>query len=207
MQPMLFTFDIFGTVVDSQRGLREALHHRTLTDDEFERIAGMQRKLQSGPFQAFTDVVAQSLVEVLRVEPAAARSIGETVGPLYPDAREGIARLMQSTPCVAMANADRAHRGPVEAQLGFPFSDWVCAEDTQVYKPASDFWHFVARKRGQRFDKSWWHVSAYADRDLDMVRSLGLTAVFLRRPHHVHGPADYEFRSFTELADFLPVPR
>jgi len=210
MHPTLFTYDIFGTVLDWRRGLRDALgqHGHELTDAEFERIVDLQGKLEAGPFRAYADVVAQSVVEIVGLDIGSARAIGDAVGrgALYSDSSEGLARLMRVAPCVAMTNSDRAHRSQVETQLGFPLSDWFCAEDTRVYKPAPEFWHHVARKRGARFDESWWHVSAYADYDLDVVRSLGLTSVLVTRPHHRPGAADYQFRSLTELADYVGHP-
>ncbi|WP_394848254.1 hypothetical protein LZC95_12405 [Pendulispora brunnea] len=213
MHPTLFTFDIFGTVLDWRTGMRDALARAKpdgvdLTDDLFNRIVDTQGALESRAFRPYTEIVAESLIEVVGLDPAAAKAIGDDVGKgaLYSDASEGLARLMRVAPCVAMTNSDRAHRPQVEAQLGFALSDWYCAEDTRVYKPAHEFWHHVARKRGLRFDKSWWHVSAYADYDLDVVRSLGLTAVFIKRPHRRPGGADYEFRTLLELADYVGHP-
>ena len=221
MHPTLFTFDIFGTVLDWRTGMRDALaqvtgqvtgqvepHGPELTDDGFDRIIDAQGALEAAAFRPYTDIVAQSLIEVVGLAPDAAKSIGDDVGKgaLYSDARDALARLMRVAPCVAMTNSDRAHRAQVEAQLGFAMSDWFCAEDTRVYKPAHEFWHHVARKRGLRFDKSWWHVSAYADYDLDVVRSLGLTAVFIKRPHRRAGGADYEFRTLLEFADYVGHP-
>jgi 2-haloalkanoic acid dehalogenase type II len=210
MHPTLFTFDIFGTVLDWRTGMRDALAplNVELTDDGFDRIVDAQGALESGPFRPYAGIVAQSLIEVVGLDPAAAKRVGDDVGKgaLYSDARDALARLMRVAPCVAMTNSDRVHRPQVEAQLGFAMTDWFCAEDTGVYKPAHAFWHHVARKRGLRFDKSWWHVSAYADYDLDVVRSLGLTAVFIKRPHHRPGGADYEFRTLLELADYVGHP-
>jgi len=211
MNPTLFTYDVLGTILDWRRGMSEALaaHGHAMTEGEFDRITTTQMQLEMGPFRAYADIVAQSLVEVVGMDPAKAHAVGESIGrgPLFPDSSEGLSRLMRLAPCVAMTNSDRAHRGQIEAQLGFSLSGWFSAEDTRVYKPAHEFWHHVARKRGLRFDKNWWHVSAYADSDLDVARSLGLTAVFIKRPHQVSGGADYEFRSLPELANYLEASK
>ncbi len=207
MRPTLLTFDVFGTVLDWRRGLREALAPREVADEAFDRIVDVQGRLETGAFRPYADIVAESLVEVLGVDAARARSVGEHVGEgaVYGDSSEALARLMRVAPCVAMTNSDRAHRAQVESQLGFAMSDWYCAEDTQIYKPAPAFWHHVARAHGKgvRFDKRWWHVSAYADYDLDVARSLGLTAVFIQRPHHRKGSSDHAFRSLLELAEYV----
>jgi FMN phosphatase YigB (HAD superfamily) len=54
---------------------------------------------------------------------------------------------MEVAPCAAMTNSHRIHGEDVQAQLGFRLDDWLCAEDTHVYKPNPDFWRWMARRR------------------------------------------------------------
>jgi 2-haloalkanoic acid dehalogenase type II len=204
MKPGLFTFDIFGTVVDWQRGLEESLRAigRPLEPGEFDRVIDFQgRDEQTPPHRLYRELVVRSLVSVLGVGEAEARSIGDAVGrwPLFPDALDGMQRLMALAPCVATTNSDRAHGADVQARLG-RLSDWVCAEELALYKPSPWFWRATAERLGRPLDRSWWHVSAYGDYDLEVARSLGLTCVFVRRPHHRPGPADVAVSDLLELA-------
>ena len=48
--------------------------------------------------------------------------------------------------------------------------------------------------------RGWWHVSAYADYDLETARALGLTCVLVKRPHHRPGPADLVVDDLAGLA-------
>lgn len=205
--PQLFTFDIFGTVVDWRRGLREALaaHGVGLTDAEFDRVIDAQAGEESGPFRSYTSIVAASLTSELGLDSVAARRIGEEVGtwPLYPDSAPGLARLQAVAPCVAITNSDRVHGAQVQTQLGFRLSDWVCAEDSRVYKPSPEFWRRVADRRGVAFGPHWWHVSAYADYDLAPARSLGLTCVFVDRPHARPGSADAAVSDLHQMAHWI----
>jgi FMN phosphatase YigB (HAD superfamily) len=102
-----------------------------------------------------------------------------------------------------MSNSDFAHGEQVQDQLGFKLSDWVCAEELRLYKPSPEFWRAVARRCGLEPGRDWWHVSAYADYDLEVARSLGLTCVFVAREHSRPGSAHYEFPDLGALADFL----
>jgi FMN phosphatase YigB (HAD superfamily) len=102
-----------------------------------------------------------------------------------------------------MTNSDRIHGEQVQAQLGFRLSHWFCAEDARVYKPAPQFWHFVAGKLGVELNKSWWHVSAYGDYDLRVTRELGLTNVFIERPHAREGVSDLRFADLSALARYV----
>jgi FMN phosphatase YigB (HAD superfamily) len=133
---------------------------------------------------------------------AEATRIGAELGhwPRFADAEPGLRALFALAPCVAMTNSDRAHGAAVQRALGFELSAWICAEDVGVYKPCREFWHAVSRRLGIPFGAAWWHVSAYADYDLEVARELGLSTVFVQRPHCRPGPADRTVRNLLELA-------
>jgi FMN phosphatase YigB (HAD superfamily) len=88
----------------------------------------------------------------------------------------------------------------VHAQLGFRLNDWPCAEETSRYKPDPEFWHAMADRRGISPGPEWWHVSAYADYDLAVANRLGLTTVFVARPHARRGLATHSVADLMELA-------
>jgi 2-haloalkanoic acid dehalogenase type II len=207
MRPQLLTFDIFGTVIDWRRGLREALrrHGTTLSDADFGDVIDLQAKLEEGPFRPYASIVTTSLVHVLGIPIATARSIAGDLGswPLYPDSREGLKRLRGIAPCVASTNSDQAHGRQAQRALGFDLDGWISAEEARCYKPDPEFWRRVSSRRGVPFTRSWYHVSAYADYDLETARRLGLTCVFVSRPHSRFGPADLYVRDLAELADRL----
>src|ERR1700741_990915 len=169
MRPALFTFDIFGTVIDWRRGLQEATRARAVPMDDaaFERVIDAQGKAKQGPYRSYAEIVAESLVQVLGMDPAAAREIGDNAGhwPLYPASPDALRRLMAIARCVATTNSDRAHGEQVQTQLGFRLSDWICAEDLRIYTPDIRVWRLAAERLGARPGSHWWHVSAYADYD------------------------------------------
>jgi len=206
-RPMLLTFDIFGTVVDWRRGLEEAARAAgvAVAPGDFDRVIDLQGALEVEGSRSYADITAESLVKALGVAPEAAARIGAEVGrwPLYPDARAGLRRLQALAPCVAMTNSDRAHGEQVQEQLGFRLSGWICAEELRLYKPDPGFWRTVAARRGVEQSAAWWHVSAYADYDLDVAAGLGLTTVYVGRPHARPGPATHAVRDLLELAALL----
>jgi 2-haloacid dehalogenase len=130
-------------------------------------------------------------VEVIGLPEDIAGAIGRDVGrwPLFPDSSDALRALMRLAPCAAMTNSDRVHGEQVQDQLGFRLSEWLCAEETRVYKPNVEFWRIMARRRGIEPGPGWWHVSAYADFDLAVAARLGLTTVFVRRAHARPGAA------------------
>jgi len=204
MRPALLTFDVFGTVLDWRRGLGDSLrrHGAELRDEDFDRVIDIQAELESGLFRPYASIVAASLTRAFDLPIHAARSIGEEAGtwPLYPDSREALRRLRRVAPCVATTNSDRRHGRQAQRALGFDLDGWITAEEVRCYKPDPAFWRHAAARRGAAFDRSWWHVSAYGDYDLATARGLGLTCVFVGRPHRRHGPAHLHVRDLAELA-------
>ena len=207
MRPDILTFDIFGTVIDWRRGLQESVrrHGAELDDPEFDRVIDLQARLEAGRFRPYASIVCSSLVQVLGLPVNVARSIGDDAGswPLYPDAREALRRLRRVAPCVATTNSDQVHGIEAQRQLGFCLDGWICAEEVRRYKPDLEFWRRAAARRDVGFGRSWWHVSAYADYDLESARRLGLTCVFVSRPHARYGHAHLKVRDLADLADRL----
>jgi 2-haloalkanoic acid dehalogenase type II len=202
MQPSLLTFDIFGTVLDWRRGLVESA---ALDEACFDAVIDAQGRDEQSGFRPYREIIARSLVEVAGLAPERADAIGAAAGcwPLYADSREALARLRKIAPCAATTNSDRAHGEQVQAQLGFRLDAWLCAEELELYKPDERFFRAAAARLGKTPGRQWWHVSAYGDYDLEVARRLGLTCVYVARPHARPGPADVTVGDLTELADRL----
>jgi 2-haloacid dehalogenase len=207
-RPLLFTFDVFGTLVDWRRGLAEAAARvgRPLREGEFDRIVDRQGVLeQEQPGRTYREITRLSLVDVLGLDAAEADAIGAEVGtwPPYPDAPSALRRLMALAPCVATTNSDRLHGEQAQGALGLRLSGWLCAEELGCYKPDLRVWHEASVRLGIPPGPAWWHVSAYADYDLDPADLLGLTPVFVRRPHSRPGRAEIEVDDLAALAELV----
>jgi 2-haloacid dehalogenase len=204
--PVLMTFDIFGTVLDWRSGLEASCEAagRRLQAGEFDKIVDAQGKLEQGAFLDYTGVTRRSVADVLGLDAGQAGGVADSIGrwPLYDDA-DILRKLMEIAPCAAMTNSDRGHGEDIQARLGFRLDAWLCAEEARVYKPNPDFWRQMARLRGIEPGAHWWHVSAYADYDLKVAGALGLTTVFVRRPHARAGAASYSVADLRGLLALL----
>ena len=195
MSIALMTFDVFGTVLDWQRGLG-------LSGEVFARVIDRQGELEGEAFRPYAEIVAQSLVDELDMDPREAAQMGANAGrwPLFPDSAEALRKLRAVAPCAAITNSDRAHGVQVQAQLGFALDGWICAEEVRTYKPDPEMWRAASRTLGVPFSRDWWHVSAYADYDHGTARALGLTCVFVQRPYSRPGPSDVVVPDLARLA-------
>ncbi len=202
MRPALLTFDIFGTVLDWKSGLQQSLA-RPVSSDEFDRFIDAQGRDEQLAFRSYREITARSLISQYQLDPVEADTIGAAVGrwPLFADSAAGMKRLQEIAPCVATTNSDRDHGEQVQAQLGFRLAGWISADEVRSYKPALAHWQEASRRMGVPFGPSWWHVSAYGDYDLSVARQLGLTCVYLPRPHCRPGPHDLAARDLIHLAE------
>jgi 2-haloacid dehalogenase len=205
--PELITFDIFGTVLDWKTGLETACQAagRPIAAGEFDRIVDAQGELEQGDFLSYTEVTTRSLMQVLGLGHEVAARIGRNVGgwPLYADSQSSLHALMNIAPCAAMTNSDHAHGEEIQRQLGMRLNDWLCAEEAQVYKPNPQFWNLMGQRRNIKPSRRWWHVSAYADYDIAVAGDLGLTTVFVQRPHSRPGAATHSVRGLGELVQLM----
>jgi 2-haloalkanoic acid dehalogenase type II len=207
-RPALLTFDVFGTLLDWRSGILQAIARTggALPAARFDEVVDAQGRLeQAAPGRTYREIVAESLVEIAGVAPAPAADIGAAAGtwPLFPDSAAALARLQRVAPCGAMTNSDRAHGEQVQRQLGFRLTHWWCAEEVGCYKPDPGVWEHAARAAGVPFGRAWWHVAAYADYDLSVARQLGLTTVYVERPHRRPGEADLVVPDLAALADLV----
>jgi FMN phosphatase YigB (HAD superfamily) len=62
-------------------------------------------------------------------------------------------------------------------------------------------WRAASRALGVPFSRNWWHVSAHADYDHETAGALGLTCVFVPRPHSRPGYADLVVPDLGRLAE------
>jgi putative hydrolase of the HAD superfamily len=178
--------------------------------EAFDALIDAQARLeQASPGRRYRDIVAQSAQEVLGLDPSRAAMLADTVDiwPPFDDSSAALARLARVAPLVALTNSDRDHGAAVRSALGgpdvVPWAHWLCAEDTGVYKPDPRVWDACAAATGVTAGPAWWHVSAYADYDLDVASRRGLTTVYVERPHRRPGPARWTIPDLTALARLL----
>lgn len=205
MNPRFFTFDVFGTVLDWQAGIGNAIQtagHSFTSGYDMDRVIDFQGNEERTDFRDYRTITKNSLLRSFDISESFAENVGANAGkwPLFADSREGLKALMEVAPCVAMTNSDCIHGEQIQTQLGYKLNRWICAEETRVYKPDPAFWSIVARASRVTFDRSWWHVSAYSDYDLEVARELGLTCVFVRRPHSRPGFHHIEVPDLLSLA-------
>lgn len=186
------TFGCFGTLIDRDRGIVEALS--PLLPPQLDRGALLERfghveaELQFGPYRPWRDNLDQASRWVLA---ECGRTLPEGLPtPLlgtknfwrpFPDAGEAMRALReQGYRLAVLSNVDRASLEPVLSQSELPVDLLVCSDDVQSYKPATAHWkRFFELSAASR--EHVVHVGAGLYRDVFPAAGMGLKTVFINR--------------------------
>lgn len=194
----VLTFDCFGTLIDWERGVLDALRPliaraipRPTDDQVLEVFAGLEPDEQaSRPAALYPDilrVVARRLAAALslRAEPDDEEALAGSVStwPPFPDTPPALGALRSRFKLVIVSNVDRQSIGGTIARIGVPFDAVVTAQEVGSYKPAPA--HFVralevARSLGARSDQVL-HVAQSLFHDHVPARAFGLSTVWIDR--------------------------
>jgi 2-haloacid dehalogenase len=190
------TFDCYGTLIDWERGILDALqpvlapHGVEAADDELlERYAQHEAALEAGEYAPYRDVLARSLRALcseLGVDASDddAQAFAEAMGdwPAFPDTAAALRRLHSRFRLGVITNCDRDLFARSNRRLGVAF-DWVVtAESAGAYKPSHRPFELafetidVPRTRILHAAQSLFH-------DHVPAKELGLTSVWVDRRH------------------------
>lgn len=225
------TFDCYGTLIDWERGILEAIRpwlhrHGLIIDDArvLEEFGQAESRIErDNPSVPYTDIlrfVHHALARRFElpedIDEAArfADSVGDW--PPFPDTFAALRELQARYKLVVVSNTDHASFGRTQKQLGTGFDAVVIAEDVGAYKPDHRMFFRafealeglgVARERIVHVAQSLYH-------DHVPAKQLGMTTVWVdryrggrgsgaTRPPEMDVQPDYTVTSLRELADLV----
>jgi 2-haloacid dehalogenase len=219
------TFDTYGTLIDWERGILNALqpvlsrHDVAATEDELlERYATHEAATERGAYRTYREVLATScrrLCADLGVEPAeeAVEAFAGSVPhwPAFPDSASALRRLASRFRLGVLTNCDDDLFAGSNRRLGVAF-DWVVtAQQARSYKPSVRNFELLFERvdvpRGRVL-----HVAQSLFHDHVPAKALGMTTAWIDRRHDQGGfgatpPAEAapdlvcpDLRSFADLA-------
>ena len=189
------TFDCYGTLIDWERGLLDALapvlaaHGVDHPGDDplLERFARAESAIQAGPFRSYRGVLGQVLERLggeLGFRPSAeeVRAFGASVGrwPPFADTAGALRELGARYRLAVVSNVDDDLFAGSAAQLGVRFDEVVTAQQVERYKPAPAHFHEALRRLGLPREKVL-HVAQSLFHDIAPAKALGFTCVWVDR--------------------------
>lgn len=188
------TFDCYGTLIDWERGLLDALapvlrrHGWICADDRLLALfAAAEKKAEAGPYLPYREVLSQ-VIETI------ARSLGFALGagerehlartlpdwPPFPDTVEALRRLAARYRLAIVSNVDDDLFAGTSRHLGVPFAAVTTAQQVRSYKPAPEHFHRSLEKLGLPIDRVL-HVAQSRFHDIAPARALGFATVWVNR--------------------------
>jgi putative hydrolase of the HAD superfamily len=219
------TFDVVGTLIDFEAGLKASLAgiaaDAGVALDGEEALALYRAARYMDEALKFPDdlprcyrVIAPKLGLPPRDDYAARMRADVAHWRAFPDSRDALARLKTRAKLIAMTNAQRWAFELFSKELGDPFYAAFTVDDTGTEKPDPAFFEqviaFVEKDGGAK--EQILHVAQSQYHDIGVSRELGLTNCWIERRHAQPGyggtieperftKPDFHFTSMAQLAD------
>lgn len=192
-EPDTLTFDCYGTLIDWERGIADALgpilarHGRPLDEEALlERYALIESALEAGPYLPYREILRRALDEfgrVLGFDPSSEErdAFGGSVAewPAFPDSADALARLKTRYRLVILSNVDDDLFAHSARRLGVVFDDVITAQQVGSYKPSVRNFEVAIARVGPA--ERMLHVAQSLFHDIAPARAVGLRAVWVNR--------------------------
>jgi 2-haloacid dehalogenase len=182
------TFDVYGTLIDWETGIVEALRRTGASgsDDELlEAFARHEAELEAGPYRSYREVLAEALRGVARdrgFEPAGVEAFAGSVGdwPAFEDSAEALQALKRRFRLGVITNCDDDLFALSNRRLGVEF-DWVVtAQQAGGYKPRPENFTYAFERIDVPRERIL-HVAQSLFHDHVPAKALGMTTVWIDR--------------------------
>lgn len=188
------TFDCYGTLIDWERGLLDALapvlrrHGVTCADDRLlELFASFESEIEAGPYLPYREVLGRVTGRIGRAlgfapEAAERDHLAGTLPdwPPFPDTVEGLGLLARRYRLGIVSNVDDDLFAGSAQRLRVPFAAVTTAQQVGSYKPAPAHFHRSLEKLGLPVERVL-HVAQSRFHDIAPARALGYATVWVNR--------------------------
>lgn len=186
----VLTFDCYGTLIDWETGIAEALVAAGLAgepDALLEEFARHEAELEAGPYLRYREVLAEAARRMSATEDAATTFGGSVADwPAFADSAEALRALKERFRLGVITNCDDDLFAASNAKLGVAF-DWVVtAEQAGGYKPGLKGFELAFERIDVPRERIL-HVAQSLFHDHVPAKSLGLTTVWIDRRHDRDG--------------------
>jgi 2-haloacid dehalogenase len=185
------TFDCYGTLVDWDRGIAQAIESVAPGSAALllEHYHSIEPEVQAeAPFRRYREVLAESLRRAatragVRLAPGDENILAQSLPqwPIFPDVGPALSQLQADGWKLAiLSNVDKDLIAGTLQHMPLSFDLIVTAEEVQAYKPAlNHFRHFQRSTRATA--ENWVHVARSYFHDIIPASQLGIKRVWINR--------------------------
>ena len=187
------TFDCYGTLIDWETGVYEAFQKEadregfTINRDELvPRFIEIQRKIQSGSYELYAEVLRRTAVQVAEelewgLESSRSQFLPDSV-PYWQPFRETNAQLerfAKKFELGILSNIDDKLLGATRRHFRSDFDLVVTAQQVRSYKPDPVHFKECARRIGGK--KGWLHIGCDYATDIAPVLKMNVPVIWVNR--------------------------
>jgi 2-haloacid dehalogenase/putative hydrolase of the HAD superfamily len=213
------TFDCYGTLVDWERGIREAFLRAAASDGVslspqalLAAYAEIEPQVETEAYRSYREVLAETAVRVAarfhwKIDKDRARFLPESLPAWqpFPDTNPALGRLAAAGCRLGiLSNVDDDLIAGTRRLLETPFDPVITAAQVRSYKPAPG--HFLAARRLLPAGTRWLHAAQSYFHDVVPCRKLGIPVAWINRKNEkpgAEGPPDWEMPDLTRLAEWM----
>lgn len=207
------TFDCYGTLIDWESGVADALAPFLPQPVDRPALAAhyitIEASVEREAYRPYRDVLAEASGRLMAelghpLPPARARVLPDSLPRWrpFPEVREALQALRKGGRRLAiLSNVDRDLIATSIPQIGVEPDLLITAEDCRSYKPAPGHWTFFQAQSGAVSARTV-HVGASLHHDMVIAGKLGYRTVFINR----HGEAVAGAAPTRVLRDLRALP-
>jgi 2-haloacid dehalogenase len=208
------TFDCYGTLIDWERGIQDALIGMWPAADParlLERFHDIEPKVQEGSSVPYRTVLEETLRRLsdeedlpLRAEDRDALGRSLPSWPPFPEVKAALGELRsRGWKLAILSNTDPDLLAASVGLIGVPVDLRITAAEAGSYKPAPGHWERFFDVTKADLDRHV-HVGASLFHDIQPATEMGLRTVWINRLGEATNlPRDAELTDLTELPDTL----
>ena len=189
------TFDVYGTLIDSDTGIYEAFSKEaekdgyTIARDELIALfKETQKEIKGGSYELYAEVLRRTAVQISKqlgwpLEPSRSGFLPDSV-PRWAPFKETNAQLKKflgskDIGCGLISNVDDKLLGLTRRHIPGDFDLVVTAQQVRSYKP--DPAHFKECERRMGGKKGWVHIAASYYHDVEPCAKLKVPVIWVNR--------------------------
>ena len=187
------TFDVYGTLIDSDTGIYEAFSKEaekdgyTIARDELIALfKETQKEIKSGSYELYAEVLRRTAVQISKqlgwpLEPSRSGFLPDSVKrwPAFKETNTQLERFKKKFEIGLIANVDDKLLGETRRHLKPDFDLVVTAQQVRSYKP--DPAHFKECERRIGGKKGWVHVASDYYYDVEPCIKAKVPVVWVNR--------------------------
>jgi 2-haloacid dehalogenase len=221
----VLTFDCYGTLIDWETGIFEALrpvlraHGKTISDAHLLELYGeFEAEAETGPYRSYREVLASVVLSLgqrlgFRAKTEEANALAKSLPRWqpWPDTVAALSRLGSRYGLAIISNIDDDLFATTRPKLGANLTHVITAQQSGCYKPDPKIFQRALAQIAVPAGRVL-HVGQSIYHDVRPAQSLGMAAVWVNRPsaranvgavRQIEGIPDLEVRDMKSLAEIL----